>query len=609
MATADETIRRFIRYVALGETVPRSRVIVPDNRLLPYSLSERTIYSYGRHFPLCHYVPAKGKQPARFIVNGDLWRGGFSATHRHQDAVRREIAEAIKDSPRRIESILIPFSALDGAGIDFDSIRPINIRPDRSEKFDNTAILPASINRPLVSRAAMLEKGSNAARNEYSAIRESETLYRGIVNIRTVSRDSGTATASTRRIEITRATCYRGYDHSPGVSGFVDYDPPLVSLYVDGMPANVSEDGLTLTFETSRHWLGDSLFTADVVRTVTRRCADHVNPDGGQWCIHCGHALSDSGTYRDTIRKRYRFVSSFDYNEPAPLYFLAALPSSSRAKTVTDAIADLAPASVHAAMSAGLDVKRQGDIFFIPTTATDATLAARGIASRARLTQWTRQARARVGEIGYAPALTANERRAYSDARRKRYREIRANQLAITAYPKTPDGWRAEKRREIASAQAVVDNLTARMASDDPGVNPYSRETNERYLAQARARLDAAKLKRRERDKGYAASGIRHYGRCYNRAISAWQDATRYVEDKYVPRVNLADIRDALSVIGTAHTATNVVKLKSGATFVSGTVRHVPAIANERRASDHRPLMLDADTWYLAIRNTVPRNR
>jgi len=87
-------------------------------------------------------------------------------------------------------------------------------------------------------------------------------------------------------------------------------------------------------WEEHRHWLGDSLFIAKV--------------DG----------------------RRRRFLSSFDYQEAQPLYFLCELPRTSKATTVEQAYEDLKPESVKEAESAGMEVERQGDIFAIPTSLT-----------------------------------------------------------------------------------------------------------------------------------------------------------------------------------------------------------------------------------------------
>src|SRR5438270_1992622 len=77
-----------------------------------YSLAAREAYSYGSHFPLFRFVPKSGRRPALFVLNGDEWRSPRSRTSDHQAAARDLIAAT------GIPSIVLPFSALNGAGID-----------------------------------------------------------------------------------------------------------------------------------------------------------------------------------------------------------------------------------------------------------------------------------------------------------------------------------------------------------------------------------------------------------------------------------------------------------------------------------------------------------
>lgn len=84
---------------------------------------------------------------------------------------------------------------------------------------------------------------------------------------------------------------------------------------------------------THRHWLGDSVFKA---RGRTDR----------------------------TLR---RYVSSFDYQESRPLYFLCELPRTGAVASVEDAIELLKPPIVKQAIEEGRTVERQGDMFAIPT--------------------------------------------------------------------------------------------------------------------------------------------------------------------------------------------------------------------------------------------------
>lgn len=122
--------------------------------------------------------------------------------------------------------------------------------------------------------------------------------------------------------------------------------------YADRSYAIRTDDG-RYHFRVKRHWLGDALFKAT---TFAYDRATGVS------------------------RKRTRlYLSSFDYNEPRPLYFLCELPTRIRRDggtvpvrplTVKHAIDDLRPDEVVKAQNAGIDVIRQGDVFALPTSLT-----------------------------------------------------------------------------------------------------------------------------------------------------------------------------------------------------------------------------------------------
>jgi hypothetical protein len=82
------------------------------------------------------------------------------------------------------------------------------------------------------------------------------------------------------------------------------------------------------------------------------------------------HRLGDS-VFRAKAHGAYRtFVSSFDYQESNPLYFLAELPWKAKVDSVDEAIRALAPPIVQQAWAQKRAVARQGDIFCIPTELT-----------------------------------------------------------------------------------------------------------------------------------------------------------------------------------------------------------------------------------------------
>lgn len=643
-STSEKGITAFVRYLTLGEdrrdANPRLRDLIPSAYRVQFNIGRREFYSYSTHFPLARYVPAKRGRCAQWLINGDVWRGGgWTVTPAHQADTRQAIAQAIADAAARgvrVESLIIPFSALDGAGIERDSIRPLHVREDRRETFTNTANVPRDVvTRPLPTREDA-ERRARAIDPRGEAIHITDTLGTLALDVLTVSDTSGREDRHKLTCaKLTRAVCYLGmfYGAAPDFKReWHDYDPPQVQLWLDGSSrVTVHDNGgdtVTLVWSTERHWLGDSLFSAE--RVTRQRCAVCRGTGVGTGalvapsCEHCrGRGLRD-------VHKRSKFLSSFDYNEPWPLYFLAALPRTSRAKTVSMATEDLAPAAVHAAYARGLAVKRQGDIFVIPTPLTDANIAARAV-RRARLTMWTRNAKPRKGELGYRTPLTKRELAAYAKLVRKTALTTMRGHMAADTRPHTPHGWRAVKRRELAAIADIIAGHERRIVAGEDTcqcADNHNRSNASRPCAECerpiyyyaytvanavqglereRAAYTAKLAESRPRCKGYAATGRRIHGRCYNRALNAWQDAKKTANARYCPPRDTAKFRETLAIYGTAHTATEVAVCKGGVTYVRGILRHVPGILNERRNAEHRTVALDGAVWYLAVRNTVPR--
>jgi hypothetical protein len=67
--------------------------------------------------------------------------------------------------------------------------------------------------------------------------------------------------------------------------------------------------------------------------------------------------------------------------------------------------------------------------------------------------------------------------------------------------------------------------------------------------------------------------------------------------------------RRALMIYGTGHTATDVIVLNNGVTYVSGMMYHDPALEETGRPREHDNLALNESQWFLVVRNTVPRRR
>lgn len=507
-----------------------------------------TIYSYGRHFPMAEYFRAGryGRTAPLLLLNGDR---ASNTTDRHQSAVRDAVRQAQAFWPS-LQSLIVPFSALDAARIQRETIRPLDVRADRVDRWRET--VPGDFDNPVWSGVRTTAGGAPAGDSVKGAVFEK-------------GRIPGNPSATATR-------CHRGYSYtaaydSSGTNGFVDYDPPRESFYANNGNVQVEYIEGNWSVERTRHWLGDALFTAAVpvarVRTRERTLAEVIS-----YARFAAKNHTDAATAieewplqvedREVVHERRKYISSFDYNERRPLYFLATMPKGS-AKTVAQAIDELAPRAVHAALARSIDVERQGDIFAIATPLTDADVYGRAV-TRARRTQWTGSP-ARPGEIGApSPADTARRYRAAKKDRAEILRRYWTN--------------RAAQWRDWESLRGMP---------------------------------------RERRDKAMRLPRQSWNRRTFAHAATALDLATQATMAKYEPgreRTRTA-LREGLSIFGTAHTATEVVKAKGGAVYIRGLMYHEPSLEPGRRGGvDHarRPLG-DRSTWYLAIRNTVPRQR
>ncbi len=450
-----------------------------------YDLTAREAYSYGRHFPLFRYIPRRfsGARSDLWLINGDIWRngGGPSRTAEHQRYARELIAATGRPS------LVVPFSAIDGAGILRDSLRLIHARPD--SEWTETREVRTLAEVPRAERTV-----------SYQVDRTAETLADIPERYRTTWR----AASDTERAEIIADAVARlGAEDAAraGYSADADYLPGAHAQNRERLP---DADGLYRWTETRTrdlapdsdglyrwtvnvHRLGDSLFSAvrelpaetrpadpfecerETARVTVTLLADgrsycetaedrrHVAGPSGA-CIHCGAEL----TAREVRRIRARYLSSFDTNENPPLYFLAQCPRGA-GDTVETALDSLAPRAVHAAIARGRHVTRQGDIFFIDTELTREDLAARG-AVFARLTQWTRDAAPRRGEVCYVAPYTAAERRRELRYARQVWRERFGDAVARAV---RREGIRDARRAELrAESRELWRELRERHAAE-----------------------------------------------------------------------------------------------------------------------------------------------
>jgi hypothetical protein len=158
---------------------------------------------------------------------------------------------------------------------------------------------------------------------------------------------AGIVVSSIRPVHI-RPDRFEYITHSASTVGEV---PAIHRWQLEGYshPVIPFPDDGKLHWETSHHWLGDSVFTADYQWSERNPGYDPSSDGPSDFYLH--------------HRGNASFLSSFDYQERRPLYFLCQLPGNP--VTVADAIESLKPSEVVVA-AGDTPVTRQGDVFAIP---------------------------------------------------------------------------------------------------------------------------------------------------------------------------------------------------------------------------------------------------
>jgi hypothetical protein len=327
---ADTAITRWAEIMegkSTGKFLRASNVFVRDER----------VFSYGEHFELARPLRDKRKRVKAYLLNGDRYS---QTTTQHQSSVRG----ALRKSSR--PSVILPYTALDAAGVDYDSIELVHVLKDRSEtRKHRTTVKP------------------EGAVWFMEPIQESQPR---------------------NREEIEAALRRNGYGPNWNVDNAPDYlrtkrvtvgEKPV--LYTNRFKRNhiaVTRDAegraVGFEWETYHHWLGESLIKARVWWYKLIPC-DECGRKGTypglseSWDLAC-RGCNGRGAYLRRATRWTLFLSGFDHQEPNPLYFLCELPYHCRATTVEEAYEALKPVPVKLAEQMGRSYTRQGDIFAIP---------------------------------------------------------------------------------------------------------------------------------------------------------------------------------------------------------------------------------------------------
>lgn len=311
------------------------------------------LYHYG-HFTLAHILRDGRRRPKLVLLNGDTWSGsggwGPSTSSRQSD-VRRAVAAL--DVPHMV----VPFSALEGASIERESIVPLHVRSDRYTHHD-VFVTEQPGEHPKIEHPDGLTEIVMDKRYGYVDPDTGEPRSEGSDR---VWREYEIPVRKPVLVDDTERANVKAHPTHGWVRDYAIKQP-------DGR----------WKYTVERHWLGDAVFKA---RSNQYRGGKRVRP----W-----------GTY----------LSSFDYGEPNAPYFLCELPRSFDGETVDDAIAALMPAEVKAAIDSGLDVLRQGDIFAIPTSLTTAELESRAKAVVRERTVWSKE-EGYYGMPDYRPSVSS----------------------------------------------------------------------------------------------------------------------------------------------------------------------------------------------------------
>lgn len=357
-----------------------------------------SIYSYGTHFEMARIQRDANGEPSWFLVNGDRYS---PTTSGHQSIVRNVL------SHERLRSIIIPYTALQAASIDFTTIEPIDEEPERWEttNHESDTIPPGarwslediweSVDLTQAELDAEVAERNAKAVEEWERKREwakTDTFWAEHISDEPPVLDESCISEWHRReLRVT------------GQRKVLRFSRGSVGREIDV----IEQDDGSFTYEwtTTRHWLGESLIRTRVRwggYTPCKPCrgtGTHPDlqgppePDGSwewdksyeerEWVPQPGrrNAWTSDWSEREltfcpkcngrggknyTRSRLSYFLSGFDSQESRPLYFFCELPKDVEPTSIAEAYEALKPRAVKLAEDMGRDIIRQGDIFAIP---------------------------------------------------------------------------------------------------------------------------------------------------------------------------------------------------------------------------------------------------
>lgn len=331
-------------------------------------VSRDRVYSYGTHFELARALRDKKGNITGYLLNGDRYS---VTTSKHQWQVRRILGHE--------EQVIIPYSALDSAGIDRDTVRLIHRLDDRwvTTEHRYTEFPPGAAwyNHRITERRMKSDADIGAMLTE----RHARALADWAWQKRHYAKDPAGQQWLKSRIEAgppVRPTRLSVGEWDLHESVTVGYDRKLYTRKgARGYEITVTEEGgqTVYSWTTGRHWLGESLIRARTSYTTNHRCTEcggfgtgpKVQEHGYRWELACDTCSGRGQTTKTHHRWAY-YLSGFDHQEARELYFFCELPYGCKPTTVDEAYEVLKPEPVKMAEQMNRPVFRQGDIFGVP---------------------------------------------------------------------------------------------------------------------------------------------------------------------------------------------------------------------------------------------------
>jgi hypothetical protein len=301
------------------------------------------LYSYGTHFELARPLRNKRGKIHGYLLNGDTYS---QSTTQHQAHVRHLLSDE--------QTVIIPYEALNSAGIDLESVQIVHVKPDtwttthhrtterppRSRWVDHAIYKVRRLTEDEVNEQLDKRHAEAMSTYNYKVKWHEESLAKGGRSVWASTVEAGPPQRPTALPDSAMTRRYvAGHDRKLHRNGREWGDEIDVETLPDGT--------VEYSWSTTRHWLGEALIRARIT-----------------W-----RTFEEDGVHRHH-RWAY-YLSGFDHEEARPLYFFAELPRGAKPATVAEAYEALKPDPVRMAEQMNRPVFRQGDIFGVPLADMD----------------------------------------------------------------------------------------------------------------------------------------------------------------------------------------------------------------------------------------------